>query len=129
MALLGLAGLAFGQGEPLSTMALGPRLADAIDAPATDDAPVLNTAPAAITDDGHRGDELLEARQLIIALRTDRARTIPVQLLNEHGQVVRACTLQAPAGRRALALDVSALARGRYVARIGEAGQVVRFIR
>lgn len=125
MALLGLVGLACGQGEPLSELATAPALTTIQGT----EVPGIPTAPAqSITDDGRGGDEWLEARQLIIALTSDHARSIAVHVLDERGRVVRSCALQAPAGRRALALDVSTLARGRYVARIGDA-QVVRFIR
>lgn len=129
VALLGLVGLAFGQGEPLSATASGPQFAEAADLARPVDAPAEHAVPASITDDRDRGDERLEARQLIIALTAECDRTIPVDVLDERGRIVRRCVLQAQAGRRALALDVSVLAHGRYVARIGGSGQVVRFIR
>ena len=133
VALLGLMGLAYGQGEALSEAAPGPldpSAAQAVDAPVLSE-PAGVMVPVVITDDGRRGDELLEARQLIIALTAERTRSIGVDLLDERGRVVRSCALEVRAGRRALVVDVSALAKGRYAARItgGDATTVVRFTR
>ncbi|MFT3883940.1 MAG: hypothetical protein QM724_00490 [Flavobacteriales bacterium] len=128
VALLGLMGLAYGQGEPVSGTALVPELL-LMERAEPGAAPAAHAVPTSITDDRHQGDQRLEARQLIIALTAEHDQAIPVEVLDERGRRVHRCLLQAQAGRRALALDVSALAQGRYVARIGEAGPIVRFVR
>lgn len=133
LALLGPMGLAFGQGEPLSMATTQPIWVDPtvphFAVPVVERRP--SHAPARLTDDGWAGDPRTVTTQLVFAFESGHPRSLAVDVLDEHGRVVYRCTLNAKAGRNALAMDVSGLQQGRYVARIteGQAGRLVRFRR
>jgi|GEM_PF-2825461 len=131
VALLGLMGLAYGQGDQLST--LTPLPARSTAAEVRKRAPELapTKVPVQITDDGRQGDERSATAQLIFAFTSEDAHSITVDVLDESGRVVSQRTLTAKPGRNALAMDVSDLREGRYAARItqGDGGRVVRFHR
>ncbi|MBP8823520.1 MAG: hypothetical protein KBH07_07740 [Flavobacteriales bacterium] len=129
MAVMGLQGLAQGQGLALLPHRSGE---PAFSTPALVHRP-SPVAPSftAITDDGGNGDEYTSTSQLIIALESDRRRSITVEVFNELGRTMRSAVLTAWPGRNALALDVAGLHEGRYVAVMqeGASARVVRFRR
>lgn len=71
------------------------------------------------------------ARQLMVSYVTDSIGLVEVDILDEQGRTVRRSSTTAQAGRNRLPIDVSGLAAGNYVARIGARGAagIVRFRR
>lgn len=131
VALFGLMHLAYGQGEPLSELTLSPAHATVHGArPGAKGREVVPVAMA-ITDDGNREDRAMATTQLILAFESGRARAFGLEVLDERGRVVRRWNLSGRPGKNALAVDVSGLPEGRYVALFteGQAGRLVRFRR
>ncbi len=131
VAVLGLMGLAFGQGEPLSELTPLPSRSAVAEVRLPVPELVPTKVPVKITDDGRQRDERSATAQLIFAFTSEHAHSIIVDVLDESGHVVSQRTLSAKPGRNALAMDVSDLREGRYVALIseGDGGRLVRFYR
>ena len=83
-----------------------------------------------ITDDGLE-DDLLDTRQLVIALLAEQEERFTVSIVNEAGELLREVDVVAGPGRHALPVDLGMLTKGRYAALISGAsgGSVVRFRR
>lgn len=131
VALLGVVGMAYGQGEPLSQLNPVPVRSPSTEVPPVAMDPVPYTAPVRITDDGRQGDQRGSTNQLILAFASDRAHAITVEVFDEQGRRVQRSVLRSKPGKSALAMNVAALREGRYVAQIteGAGGRTVRFQR
>ncbi|MGV9012160.1 MAG: hypothetical protein ACOH13_06155 [Flavobacteriales bacterium] len=131
VALLGLMGNIHGQAEPLCNLTTDPVLIDLkVDTPVLD-AISSGHLPVRITDDGRQEYEPVATTQLIFAFENGHDRSLTVDVFDDRGYNVARRILTPKSGRSALAMDVKALCKGRYVARImeGETARVVRFQR
>lgn len=131
VALLGLIGLAHGQGDQLSELTPVPMRSMVAEPRQAIAGPAPYHVPVKITDDGGQGDEHTATAQLVLVFESEGPRSITVEVFDEQGRKVRRSVLTAKPGGNALAVDVANLREGRYVARIteGESGRVVRFHR
>ena len=128
LALPGLIGLAYGQGEPLSELA--PLAMNTVLPQAGQSVPSESPSqlPVRITDDGRGGDGAMATAQLILAFESKDTRSIAVDVLDERGHLVRKRILAGKPGKNALTVDLADLREGRYVARITE-GAGIRMVR
>ncbi len=91
---------------------------------------ITSTAPLAderktnspITDDGHSGDELQPADQLMISFSDTEADRLSVDILDEQGRCVQQHIFTSRQGKNTLPVDVTGLERGRYAVRVQRAG-------
>ena len=77
-----------------------------------------------ITDDGHSGDELEPADQLMISFSDTEADRLSVDILDEKGRCVQQHIFTSRQGKNTLPVYVTGLGRGRYAVRVQYAGNV-----
>ena len=84
-----------------------------------------------ISDDGMDWLALQPAKQLMISFTSNGSGDVHVEVLNEQGDQVLACTRADHPGRTLLPLDVDGLGSGRYVLRVQQGGatRTARFLR
>lgn len=96
-------------------------------------APAASPEPACVctTDEGRDDGERTSTSQVIVALESDRQRSISVEVFNESGLAMHHQVLVARPGRNAMAMNVDHLREGRYAALLHEGAnaRVVRFQR
>ncbi len=82
--------------------------------------PTTGTArvPNSISDDGNNQERVPTTTQLVVAYTGEADITFTLDILNEHGHVVRHQVLDPSRNQRFWTVDVERLRTGRYVARL-----------